>query len=385
MRAAFSLLCRNGIYYSRLWDPQAKRYLTAQSTHTRDRREAEKIAKKRVKDFLAQEKNPRKKYKTFIEFADIFWNAEESEYVALKRISDPFGISDGYLDYNRSYINRYAKPFFMSKKLDDITASDIQSFLLYLRKKYNNLTNRTINRIISAVTKPLSEAYRLQIIDTNPVRGAFRLPEISSARGILTELEVTLLSQKPWPNPTLKTIFRVAIYLGLRLGEIRGLMESDLKKDHILVQHSFSKEMGLKYPKNRQSRIVPCPEDLLKELRTLAAQNPWNDGLVFWGDKPMIPMSDKKITEGFYRELFAIGITEEDRLTRRIVFHSLRHWANTYYRRNLPDHQLRKLIGHNDPRMTENYDHVTEADLAIIRDAQKSLCSLLGLEGRQCS
>jgi integrase len=42
---------------------------------------------------------------------------------------------------------------------------------------------------------------------------------------------------------------------------------------------------------------------------------------------------------------------------RNLVIHSLRHTANTIYRKVLPDEVLQKFTGHSSKEMTDNYDH----------------------------
>lgn len=369
MRAEYSLLNRNGIYYVRLWNEQQGVYLTPKSTRCRNKAEAIKIARQWAKDYKNSHGITR--HSELVSYARDFWTWGKSSYIEKKRLIDPDGITEAYAAYNLHYIVEYATKYFGRKRLCDLRANDFESYLLHLKGKLPDFSNSTINRIVRAVTQPVKEAYRLQIIDENPVRGAFRLPEHAREKGIFTTTEIEALARIEWNDARAKEAFRLAAICGLRLGEVRALRNEDLLGNRLVIQHSFSKTSGLKCPKNRRSRSVSIPAELATSLRNLATQNPHNDSYVFWGSKPGVPLGDRTIFEGLYRAMQAIGIDEESRRERCLSFHSLRHWTNASLRGSISDEKLRKLIGHVDPRMTDRYDHLTSEDFREIEEAQE--------------
>ncbi|OQY39991.1 MAG: hypothetical protein B6226_00760 [Candidatus Cloacimonetes bacterium 4572_65] len=57
--------------------------------------------------------------------------------------------------------------------------------------------------------------------------------------------------------------------------------------------------------------------------------------------------------------LVKIGITEDERKSRGLTFHSYRHLANTRLRESgVSDAVIREIIGHKSEAMTENYSHI---------------------------
>ncbi|MBI9105046.1 MAG: tyrosine-type recombinase/integrase [Spirochaetales bacterium] len=75
--------------------------------------------------------------------------------------------------------------------------------------------------------------------------------------------------------------------------------------------------------------------------------------------------------------LVATGVTEEERKTRRVSFHSWRHYLNTTLRsNNITDVKLRAMIGHAGPRMTEHYTHFNLDDFKDIQKVQNKIINI---------
>jgi integrase len=106
-------------------------------------------------------------------------------------------------------------------------------------------------------------------------------------------------------------------------------------------------------------------------------QSPYREpaDLLFYGDRRDRPIAHQVVLERFYAALGAIGIGEEARNERGLVFHSHRHAFNSYCRGKVPDELLRRVIGHNDQRMTERYFH---PGLEAIKELVKVQEGLLG-------
>ena len=74
-----------------------------------------------------------------------------------------------------------------------------------------------------------------------------------------------------------------------------------------------------------------------------------------------------------YAALGAIGIDEEERKARAIIFHSWRHFLNSVSRGRVPDEKLRIMTGHRTEEMTEHYTHLLEEDYTEIRKVQEDV------------
>jgi integrase len=102
-------------------------------------------------------------------------------------------------------------------------------------------------------------------------------------------------------------------------------------------------------------------------LRDQIAASPWKDGPVFWSSRRDIPVTTTAVGETFRARREAVGIKDSD-----IVFHSWRHWYNTYMRSALDDHVLKQLTRHRSDQLTDRYTHLTdEQRLAVIGAAEK--------------
>lgn len=98
-----------------------------------------------------------------------------------------------------------------------------------------------------------------------------------------------------------------------------------------------------------------------------ARRNPdYSDtSFVFWSPKvagqPMWPSS---FEDDFYIAMQKIGISEEQRKERNIVFHSLRHYCATQIAQRASLEIAMKILGHRTEEMTRLYsEHETQMKL----------------------
>lgn len=168
---------------------------------------------------------------------------------------------------------------------------------------------------------------------------------------------------------------------GLRKGEILGLHANDIRfpnatdagEDQALidVRQAFARRQGFKTPKSKRERTVPVSRWLAQELVEFAASNPHGSDLIFYSDTmPDHPVDLKFINKWYNRELQRIGINEKERTERHLVFHSLRHYANTEYRTRVGDEKTQRVLGHTSTRMTDRYD--AGSDRRILQIGQEA-------------
>jgi len=369
MRRPYSLLCRKGIWYTRIFDYNGAKYLTAKSTGVRNRKAAERIALERVKVYRGDSFDSDI---SLCAFCDNYWDWSRSPYIQKRLLLSPGSISKPYADYNRSHIQNYAKQYFKGKTLGELQVKDLDDFLLHLAKRKSDLSSNTINKILSSVLQPLKEAYRLQLITVDPARGTYRVGGRSVEKGVFTKEEIHSLSSASWDNEAAFLAFKLASCTGMRLGEIRALMIDDVKSDEIVLRHSYSRTEGLKCPKNGKARVVPIPAALSGSIRRRALMNPQGNGWVFWSELSKAPMGDKTITGSLYRAMKSIKIDEQERKERNLSFHSLRHFFNTAMRGHVAEEDLRATMGHSSIAMTDHYDHGQRFDGRSVRKAQDS-------------
>jgi integrase len=308
-----------------------------------------------------------------------FWDWNASTYIRSIRLRGKT-IGKEYVSNNYSYIKRYI----CSKPLGDIhlskvTPAAIESFILDI-KASTTLSNTSCNAILCAIGKPLAEAFRLGLINENPLTRVAKLQKDTAPKGILTSKEISALFSTDWDDDRVRIAAMLALSCGLRLGEILGLQNTALIDDRLIITGAYGKEEGLKTTKNGKSRIVPLPFLLKSELGKLLTRNPHNESWIFWSEKPGVPIHFKTIEKAFYNQLTKIGIKDMplgeggqphpgSRQARNITFHSLRHLYNTLLRGAIPDELLRECTGHLSASMTEHYDHA-EHDIRLKKTSE---------------
>ena len=200
----------------------------------------------------------------------------------------------------QSRIETHIRPALGKIKLTDLTAAHVQTF-------YNDLTRnkglapKTVNSVHGILHKALTQAVKLRYIGYNPA-DACDTPRLTQREITpLSESEITaFLAELHRSEEPLSRLFRVALFTGMREGEICGLPWDavDFASGTITVRQQLQKEKkkgGSFYiatTKNEKTRTItaaPFVMDLLREEYTaqrkarLAAgliwKNEWN--LVF--------------------------------------------------------------------------------------------------------
>jgi len=95
--------------------------------------------------------------------------------------------------------------------------------------------------------------------------------------------------------------------------------------------------------------------------------------LLFPSEVPGVPYDEKQVVEDFYRVLSSIGIGDNERKTRNIVFHSWRH----YCAKNLAAVTTKsigmKILGHKTSVMFDHYsDHVDKETFKAMEEAMSN-------------
>lgn len=286
----------------------------------------------------------------------------------------------------------YVYPYFKDYSLNDINTKNIKEFRNLLISK-RNLASGTIRRIFSCLRPILVLAEEEGIISGLPtfpkiVKNKNNASE-QKERGILSLPEWGRVFQKThWPDDRSYVCNLLASFTGIRMGEALGLQIQDIiqmKKNgqnnfYLEINKSYEKLLGeLKSTKSGKPRIIPIHPVLMMHLKRLVELNPYRglESFLFFSlQTEKKPLDHKVIRTGFYKALKNIGIEEETRQSRGIVFHSHRHFANTYF---LESGQsllsVQATIGHEDKKMSQNYYHLQELDGFV--QAQEGLVKLL--------
>ena len=247
----------------------------------------------------------------------------------------------------------------MSKKnISDITSNEIQDYLNSLK----NYSNSTLKKITEQFTQAFREAQNKGYIIRNPMFEVIR-PKSTQIRKPIRALEIeeqqtltNYLMNIPVTNEPYKVAYLIQMYLGMRIGEVLALRNTDvnLDKNLIKVDKTLSKDKNgkiiMKYlPKTYGGiRDVPIPAFIKNEIinQMILAEKNFDKQLFLSpkGEYVRPENANRKLRE----LLHTMGIYN-------ISSHSLRHTYGTRcIEAGMRAVALQRLMGHTDVAITLN-------------------------------
>jgi integrase len=253
----------------------------------------------------------------------------------------------------RYYIAGTLSSFFGRTRLDEITPLTVERYKL-LRLK-DGLKKSSINREVGLLKSMLSSAVEWKLVERNGATEAklFRLDEPTDTRVLTYDEESRLLAacdnaELRLRAPHLKTIILIALYTGLRRGEILRLRWSDIdfQNKNLIVRKSKTAA--------GQGRRVNLNVKLLHQLSLVdkKLESEWlfpsPQRFQTTGD-PAKRLGDVK--HGFRKAVKLSGIP-------KITFHQLRHtFCSRLADAGVPLPVIQDLAGHSSIMMTRRYTH----------------------------
>jgi len=243
--------------------------------------------------------------------------------------------------------------------------------------KTNGLAPKTINNIASSFRIIMSEAKRLKVINEDPWLSVPMFQATSALRGSLDTTEAFKLMDPRtvdsiWPEQRLYYLVNLtAMLTACRQGEILAIRRENLYADHIdIIKSWHGKQHSAGPTKSKTVAPVAIPKYLYDVLIEFCQ---WQ-GYVFSFNGGRTPATGNRATEAFNDALTRINISEEDRLSRGIVFHSWRIFCNTYLRTaGISDAKIRGQTRHATAAMTDHYTDWKLEDFADIVTAQNGI------------
>ena len=230
------------------------------------------------------------------------------------------------------------------------------------------LSRQTVKLVFALLHRLLEEAIVDELIETNPARG-HRMPrpvtdaDLEEKWTFLSAEEIDQLLGCPDISEKARAVFEVAIFTGLRQGEIWGLRWCDLKLDtdrpECVVRHSY--QVLPKAAKLRRFPLLPRAAQALRRVRGWSADTS-TEALVF-------PSPDG----GMYHEGHDAGWATYSRraagIREEVVFHSFRHTCASHllqgtWGRTWSIVEVRDYLGHCSVGVTERYAHLGAGRLA---------------------
>jgi integrase len=321
---------------------------------------------------------------TFFDYLALFFDWENSPYVEKRNLLDPGSLSPDYIGTRRNLISNHVLPIIHHDLLlSAVTSRYLEQLQLSLVKN-GNISHATVNICMQAVSMAVHEAQRAGMLDASVSPSIRPLKCTHKMRGILSEEELSEFMQylKQSGEKRIYLACLLSLLTGMRSGELRGLHTSSISPGLITVEFAYADRAGLKEPKGKKIRLVPCPAFLCEELLILSHSNPFfqSSDLVFWSKRNGSYVSSHYFSEKLQDELVNSKVLgKEEIVERNITFHSLRHMANTLLRGSVDEHVLRMTIGHSSEQLSDLYTHLSQRGLKSVALAQQNnILPLLG-------
>jgi integrase len=248
-------------------------------------------------------------------------------------------------------MQHYVLEDFGGRRLSDITTDDLVGLIERLNGQ--GFSGSKVRNVITPL-QALYRRHRRQVL-YDPTDGlADDLPAPAPRRERVASREEAAAMLEALADD-MRPIYATATYAGLRRGELRALRVSDVNTHYIWVERGWDDHAGPIEPKSRAGiRHVPLPEILSKVLREhIVKTGRRGDDLIF-GRTATDPFTPSHVRRKAGTEF---------------NLHELRHSYGSYLARaGIPEHNIRRYLGHGSYDITSRYVHALEGDLE--RDAK---------------
>ncbi len=268
----------------------------------------------------------------------------------------------------RSTVDNHIRPYWGDTKLADIESIGVSKWVKKLHT--DGASPYTIRNAVVLFKNSLNAAVNANRLVRNPVDGV-RLPAMPEAtERFLTRNEVEAITF--YLDGFNALVVWTAVQTGLRFGELAGLHWSrvDLDRGTIQVVEKFDQKAKRidPMPKDRETRMVPLPDDLVDKLRkhrdnstpdrTCGLQHTagrCTGDLVFRGPRGAALQSNAWGRGPWKTALELAGITD------RVRPHDMRHtFASWLIQDGVPLSDIAPVMGHSDVEMSRRYSHLDE-------------------------
>lgn len=268
----------------------------------------------------------------------------------------------------RSTVNNRIKPALGAVRLCELKPAAIQKFYNDCGRGDPPLAAKTIKNIHGIMHKALQQAVEAGYLRENPA-DACKTPRVTKKEIAPLDEEETKLFVKAVCGDPYEILFLVALFTGIREGEVLGLkwdvVDLDAGMIRIVQQLQLHKGVYQIMPtKNGKPRtITPAPYvmNLLRKQKRiqsewrLAASSAWQDNDFVFSNRLGAHLARQTVYKHFKNAVASIGLKE-----RR--FHDLRHtYAVASLRAGDDPKTVSENLGHTTVAFTlDIYGHVTD-------------------------
>lgn len=286
-------------------------------------------------------------------------------------------VKKGTIDSYNNVFYYYIKPFLGHYKINQITSREIQGF--YNEMARNDYSKSTISLIHALMTNMFRHAYRLELMEKNPI-DLIVLPRgrQKQDRRALSKEEQDLLLRYLKGND-IETLVIFALSTGMRIGEIIGLTweNIDFEKNEVHIREILKKDRNGNFykdlPKTSKSiRTIPLLPQIIERLNEHKKfQNKRRDLGRFQKErKDLGDLVFMKADGSPYTDLYlcrqlkhiVMEINEDGIPFPDLTPHCLRHtFATRALENGISAKVVQELLGHSSVTLTlDLYTHVME-------------------------
>ncbi len=314
--------------------------ITSVSTHTTDRKEAEKF----LASYIPQQKQ---KPETIVAKTSISLSKFFEEYKTY--VSNTYSVK---------YLKKAVIPSFVSlqKHLPDIPLENISSRNIdqYISSVVSN-SKYAASMYYRTLKAAFNKAVVWNYIEINPFT-KIKTPKTPSSLPVyISEAELIQILDKV-ENQLHKDIFTTAYYTGMRLNELLNMKWDWIDFNQNLIITKNSEQFLTKTKQERVIPIHPRIDQILKSRFTLGKEK--ENHFVFYR-VPGIKLNSEFISKQFKKA------ARQARLNPKVHFHTLRHsFASALVQRKVDIYTVQKLLGHSKIQTTQIYSHLQNSNLS---------------------
>lgn len=255
----------------------------------------------------------------------------------------------------KTVLQTHILPFFGSKPINEIKASDVRRWQAKLMSSPNNYSQTYLKKINTELNSIINYAKRFYDLNTNPCGKAGTIGKAKAEEmDYWTYDEYIAFREGIKDKPLSYICFEVLYWTGMREGELLALSPADIDLDNktISINRTYQRIEGkdvFTSPKTRKSkRKIPIPDFLCQELSDYIQARYMLDA-----DERLFPVTKSYLSHEMIRGCKNTGV-------KKIRIHDIRHsHASLLINQGCDALMLADRLGHEKVSTTLNtYSHL---------------------------